>query len=140
MKNNGFVITLDSFLGLTLLFFLIITSLYYVSQISFSSWNNIDLINSSRDLSIVLEKGNYLEDAIIQGSSELLLEKINSTPQSICFEVSLIPENSSFSTIIASKSGCSKSYDELIVVNRAIVVNDGDDFDFFVVSIEAWYK
>lgn len=140
MKNNGFVITLDSFLGLTLLFFLIIASLYYVSQISFSSWNNIDLINSARDLSIVLEKGDYFEDSIIQGSSEILLEKINSTPQSICFEVSLTPENSSLPTIIASKSGCSKNYDELIVFNRVIVVNDGEDFDFFVASTEAWYK
>ncbi|MDD3084254.1 MAG: hypothetical protein PHP82_04490 [Candidatus ainarchaeum sp.] len=140
LNNNGFVITSDSFLSLTLLFLLILASIYYVSQIGFSSWNNIDLINSARDLSIVFEKGLYFENAIAHGSSELLLEKINSTPQSFCFETSIIPEGEVVPIIIASKVGCSKNYEELIVVNRSIVFNDSNIISFYNIRVEAWYK
>ena len=140
MKNNGFVVTSDSFLGLTLLFLLVLASIYYTSQISFDSWNNIDLINSARDLSTVLDKGNFFENAIKQGSSELLLEKINLTPQSFCFEVSVFPENVVVPSLVASKSGCVKNYEELIVVNRAIVVNDVNSISFYTACVEAWYK
>ncbi|MDD4251196.1 MAG: hypothetical protein PHX27_03325 [Candidatus ainarchaeum sp.] len=140
LGSKGFVITSDSFLGLTILFVLILASMFYISQVSFNSWNNIDLINSARDVLIVFDKASYFENAILQGSSEVLVEKINSTPKSLCFELSLIPKDSSIPLIIALKSGCFKNFNELIVVNRSIIVNDGASVSFFTARVEAWYK
>jgi hypothetical protein len=140
LKNNGFVITSDAFLGLTLLFLLILVSLSYISQVSFVAWNNIDLINSARDLSIVLDKSNVFENSILLNSSELLLDELNSTPNSFCFEINIVPENSSVPVLSVLKTGCSKNFDELIVVNRSIIVNNNNVFSFFVVKTEAWFK
>jgi hypothetical protein len=138
LKNNGFIITSDSFLGLTLLFLLVLISMVYVSQINFDYWNNINLIDSARDVSIVFDKGNFFEQAILEGSSELLLEKLNSTPGQLCFEVSIFSEGSKIPQMVASKYGCSKKNNEVSVV-RAVVVED-DGFDFYLARVGAWYK
>jgi hypothetical protein len=138
LKNNGFIITSDSFLGLTLLFLLVLISMLYVSQINFDYWNNINLIDSARDVSIVFDKGNFFEQAILEGSSELLLEKLNVTPGQLCFEISILPEDSEIPFMVASKYGCSKKNDGVSVV-RSIVVED-DGFDFYLARVEAWYK
>ncbi len=123
MKDRGFVISADSFLGLTLMAFIIIVSLFYSSQVNLSSWNSIDLINSARDISIVLEKSNTLENSVFLNSSELLVEKLNSTPNNVCFEVSIFSSNSDLAKVIATKSGCTKVFLEKFSVDRSFVVD-----------------
>ncbi len=140
MKNKGFIISSDAFLGLTLLSILILISISYISQVDTNSWNNIDLINAGRDLSIVLDKSGVLEDAIKQSSTEVLSNKLVTTQNNICFEVNVFNEENLGVPMMSSiKAGCVKNYSELVVVNRSFVVED-NTLDFYLVKVEAWYK
>ena len=150
MKNNllhnifgckGFILTSDAFLGLTLLALLIVVSFGYVSQINPMVWNNVDLINAGRDVSITFEKSNVFENTIKQSSSELLLDKLDATPNSFCFEINIFEEaNLTVPKINVMKAGCTKSFDEFVVVNSSLVVNNNDDVEFYLVSVGVWYK
>lgn len=140
MKNKGFIISSDAFLGLTLLSILILVSISYISQVDTNTWNNIDLINAGRDLSIVLDKSGVLEDAIKQSSTEVLSNKLVTTQNNICFEVNVFSEENLGVPMMSSiKAGCVKNYSELVVVNRSFVVRD-NALKFYLVKVEAWYK
>jgi hypothetical protein len=134
--NKGFIISTDSFLGLTLMAFIILIAIFYISIISLDSWNSIDLINTSRDEIALLEKNNVLKNSITQASNELIIEKLNETTQNICFEVSIYEYGNTFPDLIAKKSGCVKNTDELFIVNRSFVT----DTNFYTAKIESWYK
>ncbi len=139
-KNRGFIISSDAFIGLTVLAFLILVSLSYVAQVNIDSWNNIDLINSARDLSTVLEKNLVFENAIKQQSSELIQQNINESLQSICFEARIYSSTDLNTPILgALKADCTKSFSELVSVERTIIVNDSN-VSFYVAKMEAWYK
>jgi hypothetical protein len=140
ISKKGFILTSDSFLGFTVLALVSLLALSYLSQINIDAWNNVDLINSARDLAIVLEEKDVLKDTISQQSSELLLETINSTQNSYCFEVSLYESSESLPDIIAVKSACTKDFTELIVINRSFVIDSNTTITNYYAKIEAWYK
>jgi hypothetical protein len=141
MKDKGFILTFDSFLGIVLLFFLILATFFYISQISFDSWNSIDLITYARDEATVLEKNLVFENAIRQGSSELIRQNLNATHNPICFEASIFEDNNITSpVIIATKSGCVKNSDSIYAINRTVVVKNNADINFYLIKMEAWYK
>jgi hypothetical protein len=140
-NRRGFILSSDAFLGLTLLALLIVVSFGYISQINPSVWNNVDLINAGRDLSITFKKSDVFTNAIKQSSSELLLDKLDSTPNSFCFEINIFEEsNTNVPLINAMKAGCIKSFDELVVINNSLVVNNNADVDFYLVKVGVWYK
>lgn len=136
MNKNGFVISTDSFLGLTIIAFVIIASLFYLSQINFSSWNSVYLINSARDVAIVLEKSDSFKNSVFLNSSELITEKLNATPDSKCFEVSIFGENYVDPKIVSLKPGCVKLFREKFSIDRSFVV----DNNFYLAKVEVWYK
>lgn len=136
MNKNGFIISTDSFLGLTAIAFIIIISFFYLSQISLYSWDSVHLINSARDVSIVLEKSNSLQNSVLLNSNELITQKLNSTPENICFEVLIFESDSSNPKMIALKSGCVKFFREKFAVDRSFIVQD----DFYLAKVQAWYK
>lgn len=135
LSKKGFIITTDSFIGIILMAFIIIVSIFYISIINLSAWNSIDLINNSRDISIVLEKSGVFKNSVEQESSELLLENLNATKENICFEVKIDKINFE-DFIIVKKSGCTKKTEESLIVNRTFV--DGNNF--YITTVEAWYK
>ena len=140
MKNKGFVLTTDSFIGITLLALFMLISLSLTSQVKINAWNNIDLVVVTRDIGIVLEKNNVLENAVLQGSSEILLSSLNSTPKATCFEINLYKSNDLVvPKISAIKAGCTKNFDELIIINRSFVVNS-NDVNFYIAKIGGWYN
>jgi hypothetical protein len=140
LKSKGFILTFDAFLGLTLLAVLIIVSFGYVAQVNPIVWNNIDLINAGRDVSITFEKSNVFSNAIKQNSSELLVDKLDATPNSFCFEINIFESaNLYVPKINVIKAGCNKNFDEFVVVNSSLVVNNGS-LDFYMVGVGVWYK
>ena len=138
---KGFIITTDAFIGLSLLTFIVVISFFYLSTVSLTSWNTVDLINMTRDEITVLEKQQVLEDAIKQSSVDLILSKINATPDSHCFELSIFPEtNLIVPKLYALKTGCTKNYDQLVVANRTVIVNSDTNIEFYVAKLGGWYN
>ena len=139
-SNKGFIITSDSFLGFTMIVLISLIALSYLSQLNTNTWNNVDLINSGRDLSIVLEERDIFKDSIAQQSSELLFESLNATQNSYCFEISLYEDNESVPKIVAVRTGCTKNFTELIVINRSFVIDSNNSITNYYAKIEVWYK
>ena len=141
MHSKGFIISTDAFIGLSMLAFIVLISFFYLSTVSLNSWNTVDLINLTRDEASVLEKQFVFENAVKQSSADLILSKINATPDSHCFEVSIFAEtNLNVPTIYALKTGCTKSYDQLVVANRTFIVNTDTNIGFYIAKLGAWYK
>ena len=136
MNNKGFIISTDSFLGLTLLSLIIIFSLFYLSQLNVFAWDSVTLIDSARDLSTILEKSKTFENSVRLESSELIVEKLNATQERICFEVTIFEKNSLNPKLISTKAGCSTQSSEKFSVDRSFVL----DSNFYLAKIEAWYK
>ncbi|MCX6801115.1 MAG: hypothetical protein NTZ73_02910 [Candidatus Diapherotrites archaeon] len=141
MKSKGFLISLDAFLSLTINMLLILMAFFYLSQVSTTSWNSVDLKLIVMDQIAVLEKSGILENAVKQGSSESILSGLNMTPYSLCFEVLVFNgENLSVPVIHAVKAGCQKSFTELSAVEGAFVVVDNSDVNFLVARVSGWKK
>jgi len=139
-KQKGFIITSDSFLGLTLLAFFLLVSFFYLSQINTYSWNSVDLVNSARDLSTILEKNSILSDAISQESAGTIVSVLNSTPAAFCFEVTIFQSTSTAIPFMnATKNNCNKGSAELVSINRTVVLNNSSSV-FYVARVEAWAK
>ena len=137
--TRGFIITVDSFIGGTLLFFFVIISFFYLSKTTFSSWDFVDLKIMVFDQLSVLEKNLVLENSIEQGSSELLLSAINATPNNYCFEIVVFDSNLA-PVLHALKGGCVKDSSEVIGLDRTVVVNNSPALSFYVARIEGWLK
>ena len=140
MNKNGFIISVDAFLSMTLLAFIILISFFYLSTISLSSWNSVDLINMARDEATVLEKNSSFSNAVSIGSAEEILSNLNATPEKFCFEVSISRQGVSVPILGTKKSGCVKSFTELYSVQRTFVVKDTTNVYFYVAKIDVWYK
>lgn len=141
INNKGLFISTDSFVGLTLVFILILTSLIFLSQVSFNSWNSIDLISATRDLSSVLEKTTVLENSIKQNSSELISSTLISTPISFCFEVTIFNSTNLDLPIISTiKPGCVKYSNEISSVERTIVLNQNNGLEFYIARVSGWFE
>ena len=141
MQSKGFIITTDAFIGLSMLAFIIVISFFYLSTVSLTSWNTVDLINLTRDEITVLEKQLVLEDAIKQGSADLVLSKINATPDAYCFELSLFSgANLDVPVLYALKTGCTKNYAQLVVADRTFIVNSDTNVEFYIAKLGGWYK
>ena len=141
MHNKGFIITTDAFIGLSMLAFIIVISFFYLSTVSMTSWNTVDLINLTRDEITVLEKQLVLEDAIKQSSADLILSKINATPDAYCFELSIFSgTNLDVPVLYALKTGCTKNYSQLVAADRTFVVNSDTNVEFYIAKLGGWYK
>jgi len=141
MGVRGFVLSVDSFIGITLLSLIVLSSFMYLSQISSSEWNAVDSTNISRDELTVLDKTLILENAIKEGSAELITAALNSSPSAYCFELSVFDQNNtSYPKIYALKAGCTKSFSDISVAERSIVVNDYNVMNFYIARIGVWYK
>ena len=141
MQIKGFIITIDAFMGLSMLAFIIVISFFYLSTVSLTSWNTIDLINTTRDEVVVLEKQQVLENAMKQSSADLILSKLNATPDSHCFELSIFSEdNLDIPVLYALKTGCTKDYAQLVVADRTFIVNTDTNVEFYVAKLGGWYK
>ena len=141
MQNKEFIISTDAFIGLSMLAFIVVISFFYLSTVSLTSWNTIDLIDTVRDEAIVLEKQQVFEDAIKQSSIDLVLSKLNATSDQFCFELSVFAEsNLDVPVLYAIKTGCTKNYEQLVVADRTVVVNTDTDVDFYIAKLGGWYK
>ncbi len=140
MNKKGFFITLDSFFAITLLMLLVLLAYFYVSGAQQESWNSVDLKNFSYDYLSILERNDLIENAILQGSSSLLQNEINNSPEKLCLELSIYEEsNFSEPIVYALKSNCTKYYSNFTSVERTIVVFSDSDAQFYVARLGGWY-
>ena len=139
-SQKGFVITVDAFLGATLMFLLVILSFVYLSQTSMDSWNTVDLRNAVFDEANVLEKSLVLETAVKQSSSEGILSSLNSTQAFYCFEVSVLNPNDFSIVINALKTGCIKRSTDSFSFEKTLVVNSNGIVSFYIARIEGWSR
>lgn len=140
MGTRGFIITIDSFLGIVLLFMLVIVSFSFLSNIGLSAWNNIDAHNAVNDEAIVLEKSLALENAVKQSSSEALSSALNSTRGAYCFDVTILNPSDYSPVVHALKSGCASSSDSEIVSNRSFAVRTDSNISFYIAKVGGWAK
>jgi hypothetical protein len=140
VNDKGFVITVDAFLGATLILLFIIISYFYLSQVALTSWNLVDLRNIVNDEAAVLEKTMALEYSVNQSSSDVLLSKLNESSMNICFEVTIINPSTALPVIHAMKTGCVKNASEVVSIERSFVVNEDDRVSFFIARVEGWIK
>jgi len=141
MQTKGFIISTDAFIGLSMLAFIVVIAFFYLSTVSLTSWNTIDLIDASRDEITVLEKQQVLENAIKQSSADLILSKINATSDAYCFELSIFSQNNlDVPMLYAIKTGCTKNYEQLVVADRTLVVNTDTNIEFYIAKLGGWYK
>lgn len=139
LKEKGFVITIDSFLSITLVAIFVILAFGYISLIKLESWDSIDLKNSSSDVISILDKTNAFENALLSYSTEGIFSIINSTPSNICFE-STVFDNESNIVLHLIKTGCTKNSTHVFSVERSIVLNKSGTVSFFIARIEGWFK
>jgi hypothetical protein len=141
INKRGLFISTDSFVGLILVFILILTSMVFLSQVSFNSWNSIDLISASRDLATVLEKSNILQNSITQNSAEPISSALVTTPQSFCFEVTIFESDNLLLPIISTiKPGCVKYSKEISSVERTVIVKENNLIKYYIARVSGWYK
>jgi len=140
MNLRAFIITVDSFLGTTLMFIFLALSFFFLSQISLSSWNNVDLRNAVGDEAAILEKNLVLENAVNQSSSEAISAALNSIPGNYCFEAVVLDASDSSLVMDATKAGCIKSSSSVFALNRAFVVRNSSSVSFYLVRLEGWIK
>ena len=139
--QRGFVLSSDAMISLTLFFFLVMVSFFYISQISVTAWDAADLLNAVRDQATVLEKSGALDSAVQQGSSQAVLDMLNSTPGVFCFEVSVFdPANFQTPVLHSIKSDCTKSYSTLMSTERSMVVRQNAHVSFYVARVDGWFK
>ena len=139
LKEKGFIITVDSFLSITLVAILMMLAFGYISLIKLDSWNSIDLKNSVSDLSILLDKTDSINSALLSYSTEGISSVLNSTPNNTCFE-STVFDSGSTVVLHAIKTGCTKSSTQVFSVERSIVLNDNGVVSFFISRVEGWFK
>lgn len=141
INNKGLFISTDSFVGLILVFILILTSMVFLSQVSFNSWNSIDLINAVRDEATVLEKNMVFEDSIKQNSSEIISLNLINSPSAFCFDVAIFRSSDLELPIISTiKPGCVKYAKEISSIERTIVINQNGVIDFYIARVSGWYS
>ncbi len=86
-------------------------------------------------MATILEKGDFLEQAVISDSNLPINNVLNSTPRQFCFQTKIFENDS---VIIESlKDGCEKNYSEIISVERVFVVRE-DTLSFHVARIGVW--
>lgn len=136
--SRGFVLTVDSFIGLTMLLFLVLVSLYYVSQLNLASWNSIDLKNAVFDELSVLEKDSVLKGAVLESSSEGMLSALNLSPPTYCFEVVIFDKNVSSPLVHAVKTGCTKTGAQSSSAERSFVVDGNNSATIYVARATGW--
>ena len=131
----------DAMISLTLFFFLVMVSFFYISQMSVTAWDSADLLNAARDQATVLEKSGALASAVQQGSSGEMLVVLNSTPGVFCFEVTVFGSSNFYDPEIhVIKSGCTKSYSTMVSSERSFAVRDGAQVSFYVARVDGWFK
>jgi len=137
-KEKGFIITVDSFISITLVLVFVLVSFYYLSNVTINSWNTVDARTLAFDEGAVLEKSLALENSIKQSSSEPLLSIINSTPSGYCFEVIVFDSTMVLPTVHAIKTGCTKNSSTLTSVERAFVVRENSIVSVYIARINVW--
>lgn len=142
-KNNfgekGFIITVDSFLALTLVAVFVILAFGFISLVRIDSWNSVDLKNSSSDVSSILKSTGTINDALLSSSTEGILEILNATPGNICFE-SMIFDSDSNIVLHSIKTGCIKNSTQVFSSERLIVLNESGATSFFISRVNGWFK
>lgn len=138
-RERGFIITVDSFLALTLVAIFVILAFGFISLIRIDSWDSVDLKNSSSDLSSILKSTGVVKNALLGSSAEGVLEVLNSTPGNICFE-SMVFDSDSNIVIHSIKTGCIKNSTQVFSSERLIVLNDSGTISFFISRINGWFK
>jgi len=138
-KEKGFVMTVDAFLSITLIAIFVLLAFGYISLIKLDSWDSVDLKNSCSDVISILDKTDLLNDAIASYSTENISSILNSTPNNICFELTMF--NRDLDVILHSiKTGCTKNSTQTFSVERSIVSNINGSVSFFIARIEGWFK
>ena len=139
VSQKGFIITVDSFLGVTLILLLCTLSFFFISKVSLTSWNSIDLRNSVLDSASIIEKSLSAEESLLQSSSEEILGLINDTPDNYCFEVSILSSELAIYQH-TQKSGCTKLSDEIFTAERTIPLKSESGTSFYILHVEGWLK
>jgi hypothetical protein len=138
--NKGFVLTMDSFLAITFISIIAIVSISLISQISFDTWDDIQLINLTKDEISILKKTNSFQNSILQNSSSPITNELNKTPNKYCFDFEIYEINSSFPLLNGTKRGCSKKSNSIVSSTTTIILNTSNDIGYYIVTINGWYN
>lgn len=135
---KGFVISVDAVFGLIIAFALLLTSITYFAESSFSSLDEVKLGAVSEDVLTVLEKSGKLETAVRENKNKEIGKYLNKTSKNLCFELDVFDsDNNSSALSTATKKGCKKIQKvSLISTKRSFFENE----KIYWAELKSWYK
>ena len=150
LGEKGFFFTVDAFLSLTFVTAVVLLALFHMSNVQLDSWNSIDLRTATNDALVVMEKSGSLDDAfklnnagdeIITASALPILDDLNKTSQSYCFEFIIFDSGDISEPVFhVMKPDCSKESYEFASVERPLVVVKEGLVKNYVVRLGGWRK
>lgn len=140
MSSKGFAISIDSILAIFVFFSIILTSVFYLSQIQSTAPSSNYLKEFSMDALTVLEKSGKLENAILNNRSNELRTFLNKMPFQICMEIKLYSASESMPKIVLLRSGCERDYTEMTSIRRSFLVQQNYDLNYYYAELNSWYR
>jgi len=133
---KGFVISVDAVFGLIIAFALLMTSIAYFAESSFSSLDDVKLELISEDVLIVLEKSGKLEQAVKENQNKEIGKYLNKTSKNLCFELNVFDfDGSSIALSTATKKSCKKEGNYVISTKRSFFENE----KIYWAELKSWY-
>ncbi len=137
--KKGFVIAVDALLALVILFTLVTLSFDILKQDG-SDWSQRRTLNGVAHYSgEVLESSTILSRAVIADNTTEIRGFLDALPFNICASTRVFPAaNTSDTTFLVSKSGCSGTASLSEVVRRSFIVTSPPDANVYVAQITTW--
>jgi len=125
VNSKGAVISLDALLALGIAFVIILGISFYSVNTQTDDYSSVRLKQMAIDSLVVLEKTNTLSTSVLVSNYTPIHSFLAKLPSWVCTEITIY-EAESTDTILTSitKTGCTKSPDEISVAKRTFVINN----------------
>jgi len=136
MNKKGVFFSVDAIIALLAAIILISMAFFYLGQLDVTGATQNELLEYSRSVLTVMEKGDYLEGIIESSSVDNISSFFNtSTKGTVCFNLTIYDSSLTDLGLGKLKDGCSSS-EEKVVVRRSFIHGE----DVYLAKMEAHYE
>ena len=135
MNRKGIFFSIDAIIAIVVAIVLFSIAFYYLGQVDIQETSSTDLLEYGRSVLVVMEKGDYLADSVVNDSSSVIVGFFdNYTKNNSCFNLEVEDVNG-VQQYLVYKTGCGSTI-EKDVVKRTFIVNKND---IYLAKMEAYY-
>ncbi|MFH1971903.1 MAG: hypothetical protein ABIJ18_00320 [archaeon] len=136
MDKRGVFFSIDAIIALLAAIILISMIFVYLGQLNVKDATQNELLEYSRSVFTVMEKGDYLEGVVDTGSLDNVSSFFNNfTKDSVCFNLTIYDSSLNDLNLGKLKDGCSIS-EEKVVVRRSFIYGE----NVYLAKMEAHYE